>query len=97
MQGSAMISKQYTVKIDDISDEMIALGATILKDLSTDVNDGTITITDFNKRLTKLFSVIPRRMDNLSRYLAGSVEDIPDILRSEQELFDVLIGQQTVS
>ena len=91
--ANKVISKQYTVKIDDISDEMIALGATILKDLSTDVNDGTITITDFNKRLTKLFSVIPRRMDNLSRYLAGSVEDIPDILRSEQELYDVLIGQ----
>ena len=88
-----VISSQYTVKVDDISDEMILLGAEILKELSLKVNAGTVSIGEFNLELTRLFSVIPRRMDNLSRYIAKDAEEIPDILRAEQELYDVLIGQ----
>ena len=91
--ANKVVNTQYTVKVDDISDEMIALGADILKGLSNKVNAGAISIGNFNAELIRLFSVIPRRMDNVSRYLAKDEADIPDILKAEQELYDVLISQ----
>ena len=91
--ANKVVNTQYTVKVDDISDEMIALGADILKGLSDKVNAGAISIGNFNAELIRLFSVIPRRMDNVSRYLAKDEADIPDILKAEQELYDVLISQ----
>lgn len=91
--ANKVVNTQYTVKVDDISDEMIALGADTLKGLSDKVNAGAISIGNFNAELIRLFSVIPRRMDNVSRYLAKDEADIPDILKAEQELYDVLISQ----
>ena len=91
--ANKVVNTQYTVKVDDISDEMIVLGADILKGLSDKVNAGAISIGNFNAELIRLFSVIPRRMDNVSRYLAKDEADIPDILKAEQELYDVLISQ----
>ena len=91
--ANKVVNTQYTVKVDDISDEMIALGADILKGLSDKVNAGAISIGNFNAELIRLFSVIPRRMDNVSRYLAKDEAEIPDILKAEQELYDVLISQ----
>ena len=91
--ANKVVNTQYTVKVDDISDEMIVLGVDILKGLSDKVNAGAISIGNFNAELIRLFSVIPRRMDNVSRYLAKDEADIPDILKAEQELYDVLISQ----
>ena len=91
--ANKVVRSQYIVKVDDISDEMISLGAEILKGLSNKVNYGAVSIGNFNAELVRLFSVIPRRMDNVSNYLAKDEDEIPDILKAEQELYDVLISQ----
>ena len=51
------------------------------------------SIDDFNATLLELFSVIPRKMGNVNDYLSRSTEDFARILKSEQDLLDVMRGQ----
>lgn len=80
----------YTVKVDDISDEMIALGEKTLKELS---EYEEMSVAEFNGKLKLLFAIIPRRMDKLSKHLAKKKADFPVILSDEQDLFDIMIAQ----
>lgn len=47
----------------------------------------------FNDELLKLFSIIPRKMSNVSSYLASTKSDFGEIIAREQDLLDVMQGQ----
>lgn len=81
----------YTVRVDNISDEMIALGEKIVKELASDYGD--MSLAEFNNKLKLLFAVIPRRMDKLSEHLAKHKEDFAGIVSDEQDLFDIMVSQ----
>ena len=51
------------------------------------------SVGNFNDLLLELFTVIPRKMGNVSDYLAKSKDDFAHILKDEQDLLDVMRGQ----
>lgn len=81
----------YTVRVDNISNEMIALGEKIVKELASGYWD--MSLAEFNNKLKLLFAVIPRRMDKLSEHLAKHKEDFAGIVSDEQDLFDIMVSQ----
>lgn len=81
----------YTVRVDNISDEMIALGEKIVKELASGYS--SMSLAEFNNKLKLLFAVIPRRMDKLSEHLAKHKEDFAGIVSDEQDLFDIMVSQ----
>lgn len=88
---TAVLSQNYRIKIDDISDEMIAFGQSILKELSSGYSK--MSVAEFNNKLKALYAAIPRRIDNLSKVLAKRKLDFNDIIADEQELFDVMVNR----
>lgn len=86
-----VFEKSYTVKVNNISDEMIDLGEKTLKELADGVE--SMSVAEFNNKLKLLFAVIPRRMDNLSKHLARRKSDFAGIVSDEQDLFDIMIAQ----
>lgn len=88
---TAVLSQNYRIKIDDISDEMIAFGQSILKELSSGYFK--MSVAEFNNKLKTLYAAIPRRIDNLSKILAKRKLDFNDIIADEQELFDVMVNR----
>lgn len=82
------ISENYTISSNKVTQAMIDEAQGILVAL--------INISDkkeFNDLLLKLFTVIPRKMSNVSSYLASSTDDFSKIIQSEQDLLDVMKGQ----
>lgn len=82
------ISENYTISSNKVTQAMIDEAQGILVAL--------INISDkkeFNDLLLKLFTVIPRKMSNVSNYLASSTDDFSKIIQSEQDLLDVMKGQ----
>lgn len=85
---TAVIENNYSASIEDISDEMLDYGATILATLSKDYKN--MSIAEFNNKLKTLYAAIPRRMDSLSRHLAKRKAEFAEIIDKEQELYDIV-------
>ena len=86
-----IFEQSYTVKVDDISDEMIALGEQTIKDLVA--GQDHMSVAEFNNKLKLLYTAIPRRMDKLSLHLAKHKQDFAGILVDEQDLFDIMVSE----
>lgn len=82
------ISDNYTVSSNSVTQAMIDEAQHILIDLTSGLN-----LEEFNNKLITLFSVIPRKMSNVSQYLAKSQNDFSSIIQAEQDLLDVMKGQ----
>ena len=88
---TAVLNQNYRIRIDDISDEMIDFGHSILKELSAGYSK--MSVAEFNNKLKTLYAAIPRRIDNLSKALAKRKLDFNDIIADEQDLFDVMVNR----
>lgn len=82
------IQRNYTIKSDKVTQAMVDEAQNIITDL---VNEKDLKI--FNDKLLVLFTVIPRKMSNVNMYLAKSKDDFNKIIKSEQDLLDVMRGQ----
>lgn len=89
--ANQVIESNYSVTVEDISDEMFDYGQEILSDLSE--NYATMSIAQFNNKLKILYAAIPRRMDRIGDMLAKRKNDMPGIIARNQDLFDVIHGQ----
>ena len=88
---TAVLNQNYRIRIDDISNEMINFGHSILKELSAGYSK--MSVAEFNNKLKTLYAAIPRRIDNLSKALAKRKLDFNDIIADEQDLFDVMVNR----
>lgn len=88
---NAVLSQNYTIKVDDISDEMINLGRSVLDQMAAGYT--TMSVAEFNTKLKHLFMCIPRRIDNMSKVLAKRQVEFQNLLASEQELFDIMVSR----
>lgn len=82
------ISDNYTISSNKVTQAMVDEAQGILTKLLS-INDKN----QFNDTLLNLFTVIPRKMKNVSQYLAKSQDDYPNIIQTEQDLLDVMKGQ----
>ena len=82
------IFDNYTISSNKVTQAMIDKAQWILTELLF-INDKD----QFNDTLLNLFTVIPRKMKNVSQYLAKSENDYSQIIQTEQDLLDVMKGQ----
>lgn len=82
------ISENYTVSSASVTQAMVDEAQDLLVYLTKDM-----TVKHFNEMLLKLFSTIPRRMTEVSRYLAKDKNDFTKIIKREQDLLDVMRTQ----
>lgn len=82
------IKNNFDINIDLVTDDMIYEALNIIYSLS-EYN----TVEDFNKELLRLFSVIPRKMHNVKEFLSENEKDFIEIMKREEDLLDVVMGQ----
>lgn len=82
------IADNYTISSNSVTQAMIDEAQNILTDLTTIKN-----VDAFNENLLKLFTTIPRKMFDVSSFLAKSEKDFGSIIDTEQDLLDVMRGQ----
>ena len=82
------ISENYTISSNKVTQAMVDEAQNILVEL-LDVS----SVNEFNDMLLKLFTTIPRKIQNVKSYLADSFEDFSKIIQKEQDLLDVMRGQ----
>ena len=77
------ISDNYTISSNKVTQAMVDEAQGILTKLLS-INDKN----QFNDTLLNLFTVIPRKMKNVSQYLAKSQDDYSNIIQTEQDLLE---------
>ncbi len=82
------VQQNYTVKAGNVTAKQIKMAEKLIGEL-----DAITDVSDFNDKLTTLFSAIPRKMDYLQQFLAKTSNDFEDILNREQSLIDTLRNQ----
>ena len=92
------IQRNYTIKSDKVTQAMVDEAQNLiteLADMSKNTSDKSADkdLKDFNEKLLKLFTTIPRKMSNVNQHLAKSNKDFNKILTVEQDLLDVMRGQ----
>ena len=83
------INRNYRVSSSKVTQAMVDAAQELIDNMATH----TGTVEDFNEILMKLFTTIPRKMQNVYSYVAKTTEDIPVIVKREQDLLDVMRGQ----
>lgn len=83
------IAKNYSVKASAVTHAMVDAAQETIDDLA----NNTKTVDDFNEKLLKLFTIIPRKMGNVKDYIANDEQDFARIITSEQNILDVMRGQ----
>lgn len=82
------VSDNYNISSNKVTQAMVDEAQNMLSKLVHIDN-----VKKFNNTLLELFTVIPRKMSNVSSYLANSPNDYPKIIQIEQDLLDVMKGQ----
>lgn len=83
------INRNYRVSSSKVTQAMVDAAQELIDDIATHTGG----VEDFNEILMKIFTTIPRKMQNVSSYVAKTTEDIPAIVKREQDLLDVMRGQ----
>ena len=86
--AKSAIERNYTISASDVTEEMVDNAQSIINELLT-VNDVWL----FNQKLEKLFSVLPRKMKNVSDYLVSDASKFATTIQREQSVLDVMRGQ----
>ena len=86
--AKSAIERNYTINASDVTEEMVDNAQSIINELLT-VNDVWL----FNQKLEKLFSVLPRKMKNVSDYLVSDASKFASTIQREQSVLDVMRGQ----
>lgn len=87
------ISKNYTVSDSVVTRELILEAQQKINELKNVRGSDSYAVGVFNEYLQELFTIIPRKMQHVSSYLATSSSAFSKILEREQDLLDVMETQ----
>lgn len=82
------VANNYTISSANVTMAMVDEAQRVLASLIT-----CLTVDEFNKTLLELYGVIPRKMSQVSSYIAKKIDDFGAIIDREQDLLDVMKGQ----
>ena len=82
------VKKNYTVSAASVTQAMVDEAQKTLDELSA-----ARSMEQFNEILVRLFAVIPRKMGQVSSYLAKSQDSFGEIILREQNTLDTMAGQ----
>lgn len=92
------IKKNYKVTQEAVSEKQVDAAQDVLNSISALVKIG-VNIKEINDLLLKLYTVIPRKMDNVKNHLMSEISDKSSLekaqrlLESEQSTLDTMSGQ----
>ena len=89
--ANQMVEQEFQKSITDVPDSAFEKAKNFLDDLARDYRD--IDNKAFNMRLVELFSILPRRIDIMSKYLAAAdatETDRAEIIEKERDRYDTL-------
>lgn len=84
------VSENYTISSSKVTMAMVAVAQAQLAKMA---QMATASVLEFNKALIELFGIIPRKMGQVSSYIAKEQSDFGRIIEREQDLLDVMRGQ----
>ena len=84
------VADNYTVSSAVVTMAMVAEAQRQLAKLA---DMAAASVDEFNHELINLFGIIPRKMGNVSSYIATQPSDYGKIIEREQDLLDVMKGQ----
>lgn len=84
------VAENYTISSSKVTMAMVAKAQ---EQLSKMAAMAAASVEEFNRALIELFGIIPRKMGNVSSYIATKPDDFGKILEREQDLLDVMRGQ----
>ena len=84
------ITENYTISSNKVTMAMVDKAQ---EQLAKMVQMGEASVQEFNFALIELFGIIPRKMGNVSSYIATKPDDYGKIIQREQDLLDVMKGQ----
>ena len=83
-----VLDDTYSDRIETFTAAVAAQARTLITTLHS-----AGTVESFNDTLLSLFAVMPRKMQDVSTYLAADRSDFPGIIERENDLLDVIEGQ----
>ncbi len=89
--ANQMVEEQYSKTIADVPDWAFTEAKRCLDELALEYE--TMTNDAFNRKLTHIFAVLPRRIDALAKYIAAknaTAEDRARLIEEERDRYDVL-------
>ena len=92
------IQRNYKVTQEAVSEKQVEAAQEVLNSISSLIKIG-VNIKDVNDLLIKLYTVIPRKMDNVKNHLMSeikdknSLEEAQRLLNNEQSTLDTMAGQ----
>ena len=84
------VAENYTISSAAVTMAMVAKAQ---EQLAKMAQMASASVQEFNLALIELFGIIPRKMGNVSSYIASKPEDYGKIIQREQDLLDVMKGQ----
>lgn len=84
------VADNYTISSSKVTMAMVAAAQDQLAKMA---QMATASVLEFNKALIELFGIIPRKMGQVSSYIAKEQSDFGKIIDREQDLLDVMRGQ----
>lgn len=90
--ADAKVTATYKIGAESVTDEAVAAAKRQL-----DRMRASRTVDDFNRELTELLVIIPRRITVVDTALAHDRRDFGKILTRESDLLDVLDGQRRIA
>lgn len=84
------ISENYTISSNKVTMAMVDKAQ---EQLAKMAQMGEASVQEFNLALIELSGIIPRKMGNVSSYIATKPDDYGKIIQREQDLLDVMKGQ----
>lgn len=90
--ADAKVASTYKIGAESVTDEAVVAAKRQL-----DRMRASKTVADFNRELTELLVIIPRRITVVDTALAHSRQDFGKILTRESDLLDVLDGQRRIA
>lgn len=93
LQDSAnkTIKKHYKIGAGEVTQAMVDKAQDKINYINAHID--SYTVNSFNKDLIELFSIIPRKMSNVTNFLAKTTDEFIKIMPHEQDLLDVMKGQ----
>ena len=91
-----VIKQNYKVTSNKVTQKMIDTAQDIINKLTNSYTGDNFQLKDFNDLLLSLYTVIPRKMNNVKDYLARvgmKDDDIKAMIENEQKLLDTMAGQ----
>lgn len=92
------VQANYTVSQDDVTQAQVDEAQNIINEISSKMA-GTTSKDEINNRLLKLYTIIPRKMDNVRNYLLKGYGTKAEndyahkLIDNEQKLLDTMAGQ----